>query len=136
MQQHCILYLRSNKQPYPLWKGVQFNVGYFMSISTPQQIGAAGEQIVGDWLKANGYPKVVVNTKLPGSTDIEADGATRKLLVQVKTAQKPSWPTDPSGEEIRNIKSRASNTGREAWIAKATLDANLNLVGKIDWLQP
>jgi Holliday junction resolvase-like predicted endonuclease len=102
------------------------------SAPTTSQIGKTGEQIVTEWLKSKGY-QCVQNTKLPGSTDIEANSGTSNLLVQVKTAIYPSTPSEPSSDEIRNIKSRASNTGREAWTAKVTINSQGQLVGNIEW---
>lgn len=99
---------------------------------TSQEIGTAGEQIVGSWLKQNGY-SVIVNTNLPGSTDIEANGTKVNLLVQVKTAEHPNEPQMPSSDEIRNIKSRASNTSRQAWIAQVKIDSTGQLMGNIIW---
>jgi len=96
------------------------------------EIGAAGERIVNNWLIGNNY-KTNLNTRQPGSTDIEAVGPKASLLVQVKTALSPSTPADPSSDEVRNIKSRAARLGYEAWQAKVTVDANANFVGKIQW---
>ena len=98
------------------------------------QIGQYGEKYVAAWLKAQGYT-VKQNTKLPGSTDIEADGQA-SILVQVKTAISPSEPAYPSSDEIRNIKSRAGNSNRTAYVAQVTIDSLGNLVGEIKWSKP
>lgn len=95
------------------------------------QIGNYGEQHVASWLRLKGYT-VNQNTRLPGSTDIEADGQER-ILVQVKTAVSPNEPSYPSADEIRNIKSRASNINRTAYAAQVTIDSSANLVGEIRW---
>ncbi|MBA7696222.1 hypothetical protein ES703_104865 [subsurface metagenome] len=96
------------------------------------QIGAAGEQIVDSSLTSKRY-KTNLNTRLPGSTDIEAVGSETSLLVQVKASMSPSTPADLSSDEVRNIKSRATRIGYQPWQAKVTVDANLNLVGEIKW---
>jgi len=96
------------------------------------QIGDAGEQIVNSWLVQNGY-KTNLDTRQPGSTDIEAVGTKALLLVQVKTAMSPSTPADLSSDEVRNIKSRASRLGYQAWQAKVTVNSSLQLVGEIQW---
>ena len=98
------------------------------------QIGQYGEQHVASWLRGQGYT-VNQNTRLPGSTDIEADGQER-ILVQVKTAGSPNEPSYPSADEIRNIKSRASNINRTAYVAQVTIDSSGNLVGEIRWSKP
>lgn len=101
---------------------------------SPAQIGAAGEQIVDSSLTSKEY-KTNLNTRLPGSTDIEAVGTKDSLLVQVKTAMSPSTPVDLSSDEVRNIKSRAARLGYQPWQAKVIVDANLNLVGDIQWMR-
>jgi hypothetical protein len=95
-------------------------------------IGKIGENIVGQWLRDNGYTKNV-DTKLPGSTDIEAKGRNGNRLVQVKTAITPNEPASLSSDEVRNITSRATRLGCEAWEAKVQLGANYELVGNIRW---
>ena len=97
----------------------------------PAQIGQYGEQHVAAWLRQRGYV-VRQDTRLPGSTDIEADGQ-ESILVQVKTAVSPEEPAYPSSDEIRNIKSRASNSNRTAYVAQVKIDTNGNLVGEIKW---
>ena len=103
------------------------------SLST-SQIGTIGENHAARWLVARGY-KTNVNTKLPGSTDIEADGQ-EKILVQVKTAVHPMQPSMPSSDEIRNIKSRATKLGRTAYVALVLIDGQGNLIGDITWSKP
>ncbi len=98
------------------------------------QIGEYGEQHVASWLRQNGYT-VLQNTKLPGSTDIEADGE-ESILVQVKTAVRPDEPAYPSSDEIRNIKSRASRLNRTAYVTQVQIDPNGNLVRDIKWTKP
>ena len=98
------------------------------------QIGQYGEQHVDAWLRTKGYT-TNQNTRLPGSTDIEADGE-ESILVQVKTAVSPNQPSYPSSEEIRNIKSRASNSNRTAFVAQVTIDSSGNIVGEIKWSKP
>ena len=96
------------------------------------EIGQVGERIVAHELATKGY-RTNIDTKAPGSTDIEARGTNAGLLVQVKTATSPNSPPAISGDEERNIKSRAIRLGFEAWEAKVQVDARLNLVGAIGW---
>ena len=98
---------------------------------TQAQIGNAGERIVSAALLSMNY-RTNLDTRQAGSTDIEALGARVSLLVQVKTALQPAVPADLSRDEIRNITSRAK-LGYQAWQAKVTVNADLQLVGKIEW---
>ena len=99
---------------------------------TSQEVGQAGEEIVALALVEKGY-RTNVDTKGPGSTDIEALGANATLLVQVKTALFPATPAGLSSNEERNIKSRASRLGFEAWEARLQVNQGLHLVGAIGW---
>ena len=99
---------------------------------TQVEIGNKGEKLVGAFLKQKGY-STNIDTKAPGSTDIEARGSKSSLLVQVKSAVKPNEPVSISSDEERNIKSRAAKLGWEAWEARVQLDASLNQVGEIKW---
>jgi hypothetical protein len=97
-------------------------------------IGNSGENIVNSWLLGKNY-KTNLDTRQPGATDIEAVGGSASLLVQVKTAVSPSTPADLSSDEARNIKSRESRLGYQAWQAKVVVDTQLRLVGEIKWQQ-
>lgn len=99
------------------------------------EIGNIGEKHVVAWLKTKNFSNISHDTRLPGSTDIEADGK-ESLLIQVKTAIYPSSPGYLSSDEIRNIKSRASNTNRIAYIAKVQIDSKGNLYKEIEWSKP
>lgn len=99
---------------------------------TTVQIGTAGEHVVNNWLTQNGY-KTNLDTKLPGSTDIEATSTQTSLLVQVKSAMNPSAPSSLSSDEMRNIKSRAKRLGYQAWEAKVTLNSHLQTISQIQW---
>jgi hypothetical protein len=101
---------------------------------TSSAIGAAGEKIVTAALTRMGY-SCYRNTQQAGSTDIEATSSTKNLLVQVKTSVYPDVPADLSGEERRNITSRATRLGYEAWQAKVQINDNEELVGQINWLK-
>jgi len=98
---------------------------------TPAQIGKIGEHHVATWFQLNGYT-VTLNARLPGSTDIEADGRAA-ILVQVKTAVHPEEPADLSADELRNIRSRAADARRTAYMAKVTINASGGLVRDIRW---
>lgn len=99
---------------------------------TSAEIGNFGERHATAWLQSKGY-QCYRNTQQPGSTDIEARGSTKSLLVQVKTGLSPSPAPGLSGEEQRNISSRASNLGYEAWLAQVQIDARGSLLGEITW---
>jgi hypothetical protein len=98
------------------------------------EIGNIGERHVEAVLVKDGWT-CNRNTQLPGSTDIEAVKAGRKILVQVKTAVNPAQPADLSEEETRNIKTRAARTNSEAWLAKATITPAGLLMKDIGWRQ-
>lgn len=99
---------------------------------TPAEIGNYGERHATTWLQSKGY-RCHRNTQLPGSTDIEAIGATKNLLVQVKTGLYPNFAPILSSDEQRNIKSRATRIGYEAWLAQMQIDVRGLLVGNITW---
>lgn len=101
-------------------------------MSGPQDVGSAGEKAVVDELKSKGWIILRWDTNLPGSTDIEAQSGSKKILVQVKSAIAPNEPPVLSPQEESNIKSRATRIGAEAWEAKVWLNSNLTLI-KIDW---
>jgi hypothetical protein len=102
-------------------------------MATQVEIGSAGERIVANELVGKGW-KTNVDTKGPGSTDIEARGANGSgLLVQVKTAMSPSQPVSLSSDEERNIKSRATKLGWAAYEAKVQVDGSLRLIGSVMW---
>jgi Holliday junction resolvase-like predicted endonuclease len=102
-------------------------------MTTALQVGLAGERIVVDWLTAKGYKIDRWDTQSPGSTDIEASGTTKRLLIQVKSATAPGEPSALSTDEIANIKSRAAKVPAEAWQAQVHLDSQLAQVGEIKW---
>ena len=99
---------------------------------TPAEIGNHGERHATAWLQAKGY-RCYRNTQQPGSTDIEARSGSSNLLVQVKTGLVPGKAPDLSPDERRNISSRASNLGYEAWSAQLQINAQGHLVGEIQW---
>ena len=89
--------------------------------ATTTQTGNVGERLVALWLAEHGY-STNIDTKAPGSSDIEAGGNTKSLLIQVKSAVQPSVPDTLSTDEVRNITSRAARLGFEAWEAHGTED--------------
>ncbi len=101
-------------------------------MATQVQVGQAGEQIVGSALTGIGY-RTNIDTKTPGSADIEARGTAASLLVQVKTAVYPNEPANMSSDEERNIKSRATKLGYEAWEARVQVNSLMKLLGQIRW---
>ena len=101
---------------------------------TTSEIGRAGEWHAVNWLKSNGYAIDRWDTQSPGSTDIEAHGAER-VLVQVKSAIYPNEPAYLSSDEVRNIKSRATRIGANPYFAKVSLNQDLSLRKKIEWVR-
>jgi len=91
-------------------------------------IGLAGEQATVNRLKQKDFKITTWNTSSPGSTDIEAQSSSKRLLVQVKSAILPNDSISLSSDEERNIKSRAARIGAEAWETKVWLDNSLNLI--------
>ncbi len=73
------------------------------------------------------------NTLAPGSTDIEAQSSTKRLLVQVKTAVCPTDPDRLSAKEEKRITSRAARLGAQAWEARVQVGPNLDLIGNVIW---
>lgn len=101
---------------------------------TQVEIGQAGERIVARELAGKGY-QTNIDTKAPGSTDIEARATTASLLVQVKAAMAPNTPASLSSGEESNIKSRASKLRWQAWEARVQVDAKLAAAGAVAWRQ-
>ena len=101
-------------------------------MATQVQTGQAGEAAAVAALKSEGWTITSWNTQAPGSTDIEAASGSKKLLVQVKSAVAPQSPGSLSSDEERNIKSRASRIGADAYEARVTLDQNL-VATQVDW---
>jgi hypothetical protein len=104
-----------------------------LEMSTPLQVGQAGEAVVVEWLKSKGYKILVWDTRSPGSSDIEAQHSSAHILVQVKSAILPNQPPSFSGDEEGNIKSRATKIGAEAYEARVQLDTSLKPVAEIKW---
>jgi len=97
-----------------------------------QDVGRAGERAAVDKLKSLGWTITRWDTSSPGSTDIEAQSGSKRILVQVKSAVPPNEPPLLSAQEEANIKSRATRIGAEAWEAKVWLDNYLNPI-RIEW---
>ncbi len=95
-------------------------------------VGTLGEHTVAEWLRARGY-LTNVNTKLPGSTDIEAFGTNVGLLVQVKSSAAPEEPAQMSYDEQICLVRRARNVGFQAWEARVQFDRAVRYVINIDW---
>jgi len=98
----------------------------------PAEIGNVGERLTTTALRGDGW-QCYQNTQQPGSTDIEAHKGNRKILVQVKTGLAPNVAPDLPPGERRNIASRASRLGYEAWLAQLQINGYGALVGPINW---
>lgn len=101
-------------------------------MANSQDVGHAGEKAAVEQLKSIGWTVTRWDTSLPGSTDIEAQAGSKRILVQVKSAVPPNEPPILSPQEEANIKSRAARIGAETWEAKVWLDNSLNLI-RIEW---
>ena len=99
---------------------------------TRDEIVDAGERIVAGWLSAKGY-SIKAHARISGSTDIEAIGRDRKLLVLVKSSLAPDWPSSLAREEEEDVMLRAARLAYQAWEARVQVDARLDLVGDIQW---
>jgi hypothetical protein len=95
-------------------------------------IGNIGECIVTSDLKSKGF-LCFRNTQQPGSTDITAYKGDDKRLVQVKTGLYPNDPPKISGEEVRNISSRATRLGYSAFLATLQINSDRERVGEIKY---
>jgi hypothetical protein len=102
------------------------------SLPTDAEIDKAAEQIVVEWLSEKGYFTNVA-TRLPGSTEIEAIGRDRKLLVLVKSSLLPYAPATMTGEEEGKIRARAAGLAYQPWEARVLLDTQLELAIEIQW---
>ena len=98
---------------------------------TAVDVGRAGEAVIVKELQAKGYTIIRWDTQSPGSSDIEANTGTH-LLVQVKSAVSPNVAASLSSDEERNIKSRATRIGAQAWEARVQLDSGLRN-GTVSW---
>jgi hypothetical protein len=101
-------------------------------MATTAETGNVAERLVARWLAEHGYT-AKIDTTAPESTEIEASGNAKSLLVQVKSAEQPSTPDTLTSEEMRNITMRAAQLGFEAWEARVQLDQQLRQVGDIRW---
>ena len=99
---------------------------------TPAEIGNYGERHATAALQAKGW-QCHRNTQQPGSTDIEARSGNKGLLVQVKTGLSPNTAPAISPDEKRNITSRATSLGFEAWLAQLQIGPQGELIGSIHW---
>jgi len=109
-----------------------YQQGKEITMPSPAQVGAAGEAAAVAALQKAGWQITVWNTQAPGSTDIEAVSGASKLILQVKSAVVPGTPASISGEEDRNLKSRATKIGADAYEARVSLDQALSPLG-VDW---
>jgi hypothetical protein len=99
-------------------------------------IGGYGERHAAACLAEQGW-SCHRNTQQPGATDImgtaTSNGATVRVLVQVKTAVVPNQPAGLSADERRAITARAANLNGFAWLAQVQINAQGQLVGQIHW---
>jgi hypothetical protein len=99
---------------------------------TNAEIRVFGEGYARGWLAANGFIHHR-DTKQPLSTDITATKGIITCLVQVKTEVLFRDPANFPPSERRNIASRATRLGYEAWAAIVVINIRGALVGRINW---
>lgn len=92
-------------------------------------INSTGEQLSKDLLKRSGYYHFEKN-----GAHVLADSPMRKVLLITKTVQHPNKHTPLTKDEISELKERAKNMLREAWVSLVTIDTNGKLVGDIEWI--
>jgi hypothetical protein len=102
-------------------------------MSTGTSIERAGERHAVDWLKAEGYSITKWDTQASGASEIEAQSDLKRLLVHVKAAAYPNYPSKLSAEEERAFTARAAGLGAQAWEARVQVGSNLELVGNVEW---
>ena len=93
-----------------------------------EQIEEKGEQIVGSWLKSNGYFRIVLHEK---KSEIEADSGMRRIFVYIKTTLN-NKNEKLSKDEIKLIKSNAIKRNREPWLAIVKIQCD-NQSNHIQW---
>jgi hypothetical protein len=102
------------------------------AVMTAAEIGQYGERHAAAALQAKGW-QCHRDTQQPGSTDIEARSGSKGLLVLVKAGLSPALPPTLPSDERRNIASRATNLGYEAWLAQLQIGPRGELIGSIRW---
>jgi hypothetical protein len=105
-------------------------------VLSSSDIARVGEGIALRDLMLKGYTILKWNPpdQLPGSNYIEAKEAVLRthVLVQVKSAVKPSEPTSLSSEEEEKLKSHAKKVGFQPWEARVQLESDLK-EGTVFW---
>ena len=102
-------------------------------MSAAPSIQRAGERHAIDWLKAEGYSIMKWDTQVTGPSEIEAQSDAKRLLVHVKTAAYPNYPSKLSEEEEKTFTTRANGVGAQPWEARVQVGANMELVGNVEW---
>jgi len=86
-----------------------------------QSTGTAGEEVVANLLRRDGWINVQVDTRGPGSTDVLAQRPNGGgILVQVKSAISPNEPSALGALEQHEIAVRANRLGYDAYAAAVT----------------
>ncbi|HEX2682712.1 MAG TPA: hypothetical protein VHL77_02195 [Ferruginibacter sp.] len=93
----------------------------------------AGEHIVEQWLKNNGYTNVSRETLQSTEIAIKAIGTVENILVQVRTFLHPQRPFKLSDYEIDILTRRAARMQLVAYAAYVVLNENEEVVDEINW---
>lgn len=92
----------------------------------------AVENLVSSSLRSIGYFKVEVKDESGDYIYIEADGSLRKIFVTVVVIEITN-KHQLSEADISKIKVKASQKGREPWVATVEIDAQGHMSNKIRW---
>ena len=96
---------------------------------TKEEIDKSGDYHAMAHLRAKGF----TCSQSPDSTDIEATLRSRKLLMQVRTAQFPMPPSRSSFEDEQGLIARAKIKGWEPVVAQVQIDHFGAQYGEIIW---
>jgi len=96
---------------------------------TKEEIDKSGMYHAMANLRAKGF----TCSQCPGSTDIEATLRSKKLLMQVRTAQFPTPPNRLGFEEEHGLIARANAKSREPVFAQVQIDHFGAQYGEIIW---
>ena len=104
-----------------------------MDNSGSPEIKLAGENMVEQWLKDNGYLNVTKEFLQSTEHCISAKGTLENIMVLVRTFLHPHRPFKLSDYEVDLLTRRASKLEVVAYVAYVILDDKGTLVEEIHW---